>query len=340
MLENYSVFGVGNPLMDIISPVSPSHLRRMGAVPGAMELIDGGRAGQINSEIDACSRYPGGSCANTLRGVAWLTNRGLDSHRLKKPVMNGMVGDDRLGHLLISSLSDAGVVSRLSLHPKEPTGTSLVLVTPDGQRTMFTSLGASQKLRPGDIDREALDRSTFFYATAYLWGLAGLQEALFVASSEARKKGILVAFDIADPFIANRFGRELKDWISNSVDLLFANEDEARMLATIIDGEPAIGAPEVACASVATLAPTVVVKVGADGCVVWQYGKLLLSAPGVPARVLDTTGAGDSFSAGFLFAMLAGGSPKEAASLANRLGAAIVEVEGCNYDEISLGFSL
>ena len=338
-MGNYSVFGVGNALMDLIGRVSPAHLRRLGATPGTMTLVDAERAARIVARLERLAQRPGGSCANTLRGIAWLAQH--DGNRpLVSPVMTGMIGDDRVGRDLIRGLGDAGVVTRLSAHPSEPTGTSSVLVTPDGQRTMFTSLGACLRLSPQHLDRAALAASSCFYATAFLWGLSGVQEALCAGAAAARAVGALVAFDVADPFVAHTFGGELLDWVPGAVDLLFANEQEARTLAGLIDGTTPDGEPETACASLAALAPAVVVKLGADGCMVWQHGEVISRAPGVKAAAVDTTGAGDSFAAGYLYGLLSGGSPADAAALGNRVAAAIVEVEGCDYPAVAPGFSV
>jgi sugar/nucleoside kinase (ribokinase family) len=134
-------------------------------------------------------------------------------------------------------------------------------------------------------------------------------------------------------------GRELLEWIPGSVDLLLANEQEARMLTEIVTGAPAEGEVELACAAVAELAPTVVVKLGAAGSLVWERGTIAVRAPGVQAQAVDTTGAGDSFAAGYLYALLAGGGAADAASLGNRVAASIVEVEGCDYSAVSAGIS-
>lgn len=338
-MSNYSVFGVGNPLMDIIGRVSTEQLHKLGVTPGSMTLVDVEHAAQIVKGLDQIVQRPGGSCANTLRGIAWLAQHDR-SHTHEKPLLTGVIGNDTVGRDLIRGLRDAGVATRLSFHSSERTGTSSVLVTPDGQRTMFTSLGASQNLLPKHLDRHAIAHSSCFYATAFLWGLTGGQETLFAGAAAARDKGSLVAFDVADPFVVSMFGHELLKWIPNSVDLLFANEQEARALAMLIDGKSGNGDPESACASVSSLASTVVIKVGADGSMVWQEGELVSRASGVPASAIDTTGAGDSFAAGFLYGMLAGGSPTDAATLGNRVGAAIVEVEGCDYPAVDSGFSV
>lgn len=337
-MANYSVFGVGNPLMDMIGHVSDEHLQRVGAQPGTMTLVDGERAERIAAGLARPGRRPGGSCANTLRGLAWLSRQAA-ADAIAPPVMTGVIGDDAIGRDLSKRLEATGVVSRLSAHTDKPTGTSVVLVTPDGQRTMFTSLGACLELSPGRLDRAAIARSDCFYATAYLWAPPGPRQALTTAAAAARAGGATVAFDVADMVVVGNSGHELVKWIPGSVDLLFANEEEARTLTEVLTGTPAEGDVGTACAALGELAPTVVVKLGAAGSLVWERGALATRMPGVRARVVDTTGAGDSFAAGYLYAKLTGGGPEEAASLGNRVGAAIVEVEGCDYSAVVEGVS-
>ena len=336
-MANYSVFGVGNPLMDMIGHVSAEQLEWVGATPGTMSLVNADRAASIAANLSRAERRPGGSCANTLRGLAWLA-RQADADTTAPPVMTGVVGDDAVGRDIVRRLGGLGVATRLGTHRDEPTGISVVLVTPDGQRTMFTALGACQALSVDHLDRTAIAASSCFYATAYLWGPPGPRQALRTAAAAAGTVGAPVAFDVADMGIVGASGAELLAWIPAAVDLLFANEQEARMLAGLITGVPGTGDPEAACAALAGLAPTVVVKLGAAGCLVWERGAVAARVPGVRADVLDTTGAGDSFAAGYLYAMLAGGSAAEAAALGNRVAAAIVEVSGCDYSAVSADF--
>ncbi len=332
-MANYSVFGMGNPLMDLIGRVPAERLARTGAAPGTMSLVDAERAAQVAGGLRRHERRPGGSCANTLRGLAWLA-RLAGGGASAPPVMTGMVGGDALGRELARRLAAAGVASGLGTHPHEPTGTSVVLVTPDGQRTMFTSLGACRTLAAGHLDRAAIAASACFYATAYLWGPDRPEGALRAAAAEARAGGVPVAFDVADVLVVREFGRELLDWIAGSVDLLFANEQEARALAALVAGGTGGGDPVPACAPLAGVAPAVVVKLGAAGCLVLERGAAAALIAGVPVDPLDTTGAGDSFAAGYLHAMLAGGSAAQAAALGNRVAAAIVAVDGCDYEAV------
>ena len=335
-MANYSVFGVGNPLMDMIGHVSHEHLQRVGAQPGTMNLVDGGRAARIAAGLTRPGRRPGGSCANTLRGLAWLSGQ---ADAIAPPVMTGVVGDDAIGRDLRLRLEATGVVSALSAHPDKATGTSVVLVTPDGQRTMFTSLEACLELSEDHLDRAAIACSDCFYATAYLWAPPGPRSALTTAAAAARAGGAMVAFDVADMVVVRNSGHELVEWIPGSVDLLLANEQEARTLAEVVTGMPAEGPVGLACAALGKLAPTVAVKLGPAGSMVWERGAIAARAPGLEARVVDTTGAGDSFAAGYLYARLTGGGPEEAASLGNRVAAAIVEVEGCDYSAVVDGTS-
>lgn len=265
----------------------------------------------------------GGSCANTIRGIGWLANgdNGFDP-----PAYTGAVGKDEVASTFEELLVTEGVTPLLA-KKDTPTGTSAIAVTPDSERTMFTNLSACRALELADIDRSASTSSRILHTTGYMWDTQNQQAAAESAVETARGAGILISFDIADPFVVDRYREKLLSWIPGKVDLLFANEEELRRLTEETGDRSEV------IAKASRFAPLVVMKVGADGCLVHEEGKVI-QVPGDPAPVKDTTGAGDAFAGGFLFGVLMGREPRECARLANRLAAAVVGVEGCTYSEV------
>ncbi len=324
----YSVFGVENPLMDIIAHVDQGLPGRFGKQRGSMHLVEYAEVERLLAAITACRRSPGGSAANTARGIA-AVSRGLpcvgDCGEVEQPVFNGAVGRDPTGDEFLEAMQAEGVAASLVRKPL-PTGVSLILVTPDGERTMNTHLGACRLFGPEDLDRDRLARSRMLYLTGYLWDTDCQRRAAAAAVETARagRRPIPVAFDLADPFAVRRFGDLFRTWIPGTVDVLFGNRDELSILTG--------GACDEDCVKAAVaLAPVVVMKIGAQGCIV-GHGSRRLHVPGVKVRVVDTTGAGDAFAAGFLHAHLRGRPLAECAEVANRIAAGVVAVEGCLYD--------
>lgn len=329
-MDGHSVFGVENPLVDIIARVDAAFLEARGKRPGTMHLIDEAESAALvaalerpQSGIAAPRTLPGGSAANTLRGVAWLNRDG----GLAAPVYGGAVGRDSLGDGYLAALRAAGVEPVL-VRREARTGTSIILVTPDGERTMNTNLGACRLFRAGDLDLERLARSRVVYLTGYLWDTENQREAAERAADFARSRGIPVAFDLADPWAVERYQERFRDWVPRSVDVLFANGKELALLT-------GAGCDEDCMDAARGLAPLVVMKVGAGGC--WVGGRNMPRAELVPTaavKPLDTTGAGDAFAGGWLHGQLSGRGPLECARAANRLAGGIVRVYGCDYEAV------
>jgi sugar/nucleoside kinase (ribokinase family) len=331
----HSVFAVENPLMDVISHVDYSFLERFKKQPGTMHLVEYAEVASLLREAGASKTFPGGSAANTARGVAWLSGasaRGLVESILGSaaaaatalpPVFNGAIGRDPRGDEFAARIEAEGVHGSL-VRKDTPTGTSVILVTPDGERTMNTFLGACRGFTAADLDLERLAESRMLYLTGYLWDTDNQREAAEAACASARRNAIPIAFDLADPFAVRRYGEKFRSWIPGKVDVLFGNKDELSLLTGAACDED--------CASeAAALAPLAVMKVGDKGCILSWHGRLE-QVPAVRVTRVDTTGAGDSFAAGFLYGRLAGADPITCARLANAVAARVVGVEGCRYD--------
>jgi sugar/nucleoside kinase (ribokinase family) len=333
----YSLYGVENPLMDVIAHVDYSFLERFKKAPGAMHLVEYEEISMLLAELRAFRTSPGGSAANTTRGIAWLSGdegKALRDSVLGRPsrpaaaplapVFNGAIGRDARGDEFSSKIAGAGVRAAL-VRKEKPTGTSVILVTPDGERTMNTFLGACRDFQVEDLALEELAASRMLYLTGYLWDTENQRKAAEHAARFSREAGraVTVAFDLADPFAVRRYAEKFRAWIPGRVDILFGNREEFALLTGSSCDEDCIS-------DAANLAPMVVMKTGEKGCLVWWDGRYE-AVSGVAVKAVDTTGAGDAFAAGFLHGMLEGASPIECARLANAVAARIVSVEGCSY---------
>lgn len=317
-----TVYGMGNPLMDVICRVQHSALESLGYAPGSMNLVDHFKQEEILAACVSTKMLAGGSCANTIRAFAFLS--GGESVR---PAYTGGVGTDETGRAFDELLTAEGVESRLG-RKATPTGRSVILVTPDGQRTMFTYLGACREMTADDLDRQLLSEAGIFHTTGYMWDTAGQEEAARWAMSAAKGEGTVVSFDIADPFVVARYRDKLLDWLPGHTDILFANQEELSALVGIEGPEESI------VASALSIAPTVVMKVGRRGAYIGESGDVSL-VPGTPVEPLDTTGAGDSFAGGFLHALASGADHLTAVKLANAIASQVVGVDGCDYARLN-----
>lgn len=318
-----SVYGIGNPLMDIIIRADSGSLRRLSAVAGSMNLVGYEQQQNAIASGTVVRQLPGGSCANTIRGIQWLL-RVFGS--TNAPAYTGGIGRDRQG-VAFETLLDTEGVHPLLAKKSTPTGSSAIVVTPDSQRTMFTYLGACRDLNQGDVDQAAIKSCRIFHTTGYMWDTSNQEVAVKSAVASARSSQSTISFDVADSFVVDRYRDSLISWIPGNVDILFANRDELARL-TGVESEPAA-----ILDAASSLAPTVVMKVGPRGCLV-LCDDGVCEQPAYPAEPTDTTGAGDAFAAGFLFGVLQRLDVVKCAFTANRIAAAICTVDGCNYDAL------
>jgi sugar/nucleoside kinase (ribokinase family) len=318
----FSVFGLGNPLLDFIAPVEAPILESLAAKKGTMNLIDLDGMERVLSKLDGYTNIPGGSAANTLRGISWL-DRG---EQLEGLLYCGAVGPDSRGKAYNGSLERAGIDVQV-VTKSLPTGCSVILVTPDHERTMFTYLGACREYGLEDLDLTALSSSKIFYTTGYMWDTDNQKQAVMRAMEYSRERGVGIFFDLADPFVVRRYHEEFRSWLPSRVDVLFGNRDEFQiMFGPDLDDWQLL-------AEAAEVSPVLLMKTGCDGCVVSDHGALR-RIEGFCVDPLDTTAAGDCFSAAFIFASLRGYPPVQAARLANRLAASIVTVLGCDFSNL------
>ena len=316
----YSVVGIGYAIMDFVAHVPAAEVLRSGARPGTMQLVDHGRSRALRRPLTPARILPGGSCANTMRGLGWL--RAALGGDLEPPLFVGVGGRDEEGRAYARALRCGGVATALQRR-SGATATSTVLVTPDGERTMFTCLAVSPRFEPPLMPAEVWTAARACYATGFLCDVATSLDALSRCAAAAVRRKVPVVFDLADPLVVERHRRLLCDWMPGTVTVLIGNREELHVLTRCNDDGSAL-------AAAGEMASIVVMKVGAAGALVWEPGSVQAVAT-VAVAAVDTTGAGDAFAAGFLFRWLAGSLPAAAAAMGNLLAGAVVAVEGCDY---------
>jgi sugar/nucleoside kinase (ribokinase family) len=305
----YDVLGIGNALFDVLVQTDEGFLAAHGMTKGGMALIDEARALSIYQDMGPATEMSGGSAANTIVGVANLGARAAYIGKIK---------DDQIGRLYMHDIRAAGVAFETKPASDGPaTGCSYILVTPDGERTMNTYLGAAQDLTPSDIDAAQIAASAIIYLEGYLWDPKSAKEAFVKASTIAHDAGREVALTLSDSFCVDRYRDEFLDLMrKGTVDLVFANEAELHSLYQTSDFDTALK-------QLRTDAKVGVVTRSEKGCVVASKNGVT-AVPAFPIeKMVDTTGAGDLFAAGFLFGLVRG-TGFEAAGRLGALAAAEV----------------
>ena len=307
----FDVLGIGNAIVDVIARTEEDFLLEQSMHKGTMALINEARAQSIYAAMGPAIETSGGSAANTIVGLASLGSRSA---------FIGKVKDDELGRTFAHDIRAAGATYTTPLASDGPsTARCYVLVTPDGERTMNTYLGAAQGLHPADIDADLVAASAVLYLEGYLWDPKNAKDAFIKAAKIAHEAGRTVALSLSDAFCVDRWrGEFLQLMRSRTVDLIFANEAELRSLYQASDFDSAI-------AAVRLDGSTAVVTRSEKGCIVLSPDGIE-AVPAFPVeRVVDTTGAGDLFAAGFLSGLARGAEDRTC----GRLGAlAAAEVIG------------
>jgi sugar/nucleoside kinase (ribokinase family) len=300
MSQAQDVVGLGNAIVDVIAHAEDAFLAAEGMAKGAMTLIEAERAETLYARMGPGVESSGGSAANTMAGIASLGGRAA---------FIGKVKDDQLGAIFAHDIRAAGVAFRT--RPAlggAPTARCLIFVTPDAQRTMNTYLGASVELGPEDVDEALIAAAQVTYLEGYLWDRPRAKDAFRKAARTAHEAGRKVALTLSDPFCVERHRAEFQELVRGPVDILFANEAEIRALWQVRDFDAALAATR-GLVQIAALTRS------EKGSVVLSNGKTE-SVPAEPVqRVVDTTGAGDLFAAGFLHGLTQGRPPAEAARI-------------------------
>lgn len=287
----FDVIGLGNAIADVICEVDEGFLAAYGIAKGGMTLIDAFRARQLEDAIKNATVTPGGSAANTIAGIASFGGRGA---------FIGRVRDDYLGEGFAKGTRAAGVAFETPFATEgASTARSVILVTPDGERSMNTYLGASVEIGEGDIDAAAVASASVLFIEGYLWDAPAMQAAIRKAIRAAKAAGRKVAFTASDAFCVGRFRADFIELIETDVDILFANEAEIISLYETADFDTAFQSAR-ATGKICALTRS------EKGAVIVEGAAVHLIDAQKDVRVADTTGAGDQFAAGFLFGHVTG----------------------------------
>ncbi len=307
------VVAIGHAIVDVLTHADDAELERLQLSKGIMALIDADQAETLYAAMGPAVEVSGGSAANTAAGIASFGGAAA---------FMGKVRDDELGAVFSHDIRAEGVEYATPPAEKGPaTARCLVLVTPDAQRTMSTYLGAATGLRPDDLDDEVIARARVTYLEGYLWDPPEAIDALRRAMDVAHAAGRKVAFSLSDPFCVERHRDEFLDLMDDHVDVLFANEAEVMSLTRAGTLDEAVKAVTGRCGLVA-------ITRGPEGSVVVD-GDAVTEVPAMPVDdVVDTTGAGDLYAAGFLYGLTHGADAETCASLGGVAAAEVISHVG------------
>ena len=283
----YDVLAIGNAIVDVMAPCADDLIEELGLAKGGMTLVDTDRAKELYDAMGRATEISGGSAANTLAGMSSLG---------AQCAFIGQVAADQLGEIFSHDIRAVGIDFDTAPRAGDPpTARCLIFVTPDGQRTMNTFLGASQFLPPAVLDEAAIADSEVLYLEGYLWDPEEPRAAMRRAIAAAKDAGRKVAFTLSDAFVIERHGADFRAMIeTGEIDILFANHVELAALTGHDDFDAGL-------AELAPKVPMLVVTRSEQGAVA-MHGGQRFEVPAEPvAQVVDTTGAGDLFAAGFLY---------------------------------------
>ena len=307
--QELGLVGIGNAIVDVLAHADEAFLLRHALTKGAMTLIDDQRADEVYAAMGPGIEVSGGSAANTMVGFAALRGEGA---------FIGKVREDQLGEVFAHDLRAAGVRFTTGLAVDGPaTARCLIVVTPDAQRTMNTYLGACVGLGPDDVDVDAVGAAKVTYLEGYLWDPPDAKAAFRKAISVAHAAGREVALTLSDPFCVDRYREEFLKLAETEIDILFANEDEIIALYELPSFDDAVQRVR------GRRGVTVLTRSAAGSIVVGADSLHVIDAEPV-AKVVDTTGAGDLYAAGFLYGYIRGFGAYESGRLGSIAAAEII----------------
>ena len=283
--KKYDIVGIGNAIVDLIAEVDDSYLEKNSINKGSMSLVDYDVANRIGNEVDIVKTISGGSVANSIVCIA---------QQNLKTVFIGKVNQDELGEKFAKGLAEENVEFKItkSLANKH-TARCIILVSTDAERTMNTYLGVSQELTEEDIDLNIIEESSILYLEGYLWDLDNAKKTIKKSISTAINSETKIAFSISDAFCVDRFREEFIDLVNNSADIIFANESEIKSLFETNELNDAIKK----CQDTKKI---FAVTLGDKGAKIIYKNEVIDIKAEVINKLVDTTGAGDLFAAGFL----------------------------------------
>jgi sugar/nucleoside kinase (ribokinase family) len=317
-MSSYDVLGIGNAIVDVISRADDGFLAKHALTKGAMMLIDEARAETLYAAMGPGIEVSGGSCGNTMAGVASFGGKGAYIGKVRNDQLGAVFGHD------LKSLGVAFDTPQATVGPS--TARCLILVTPDAQRTMNTYLGACTGLGPADIDTAAVAGAAVTYVEGYLWDEPEAKKAVLKAFDTAHAAGKLVSITLSDSFCVDRYRDEFRALVRDKIDILFGNESEIKSLYQVDSFDKAMEAARKE-AKIAALTRS------EKGSVVIKGGETY-EVPAAPvAKVVDTTGAGDLYAAGFLYGFTRGKPLAECARLGGLAAAEIISHVGARPEK-------
>jgi sugar/nucleoside kinase (ribokinase family) len=308
------IVGIGNALVDVMTLIDSDNILENFSLPkGSMQLVDEGKSSLIKSQTTNFNRImaSGGSVANTIHGLGML---GIKSGFI------GSVGKDDNGDFFEKDMKKAGVKTYLSRR-NSVTGTAVALISPDSERTFATHLGAAVELEAGDLNASFFNEYDILYLEGYLIFNRPLVERACVLARENKMK---IAIDLSSYNVVEAKLQDFKEIIEKYVDIIFANEEEAKSFTGL--------APEEALISLSDLCEIAVIKVGKDGSMV-KRGDEIVKIGTIPVNCIDTTGAGDLYASGFLYGYAHGLSLKKCGLFGSVLSGHVIEFVGARMDE-------
>jgi sugar/nucleoside kinase (ribokinase family) len=314
LMSDIDVLCIGNAIVDIIAQCDDAFLVENGIIKGAMNLIDTERAELLYSRMGPAIEASGGSAGNTAAGIASLGGRSA---------FFGKVSQDHLGKIYTHDIRAQGVAfDTKPLTGEPPTARSMIFVTPDGERSMNTYLGACVELGPEDVEEEKAKAAKVTYFEGYLWDPPRAKEAIRLTASHAHAAGREFSMTLSDPFCVDRYRAEFLDLMrSGTVDIVFSNESEAKSLYQTESFEVALEAIRKDCKLAA-------VTRSEKGSVIVR-GNETVSVPAIEIeKLVDTTGAGDLYAAGFLFGYTSGRSLKDCGLLGSLAAGLVIQQIG------------
>jgi len=313
--QKLDVYGVGNALVDILALVEEDFITKYSLQKSGMTLMDAQTQGGILAGLENISlkKRSGGSAANSMIAIAQSGGTGI---------FVGKVASDPNGELYRQDMLDLKIEFNVAPAPTadEPTGTSVILTTPDAERTMCTNLGVSANLSASDINAEQIKRCKYTYVEGYLWTGDDTKQACIQAMEDSKRQEVKVSFTFSDLFLVNLFADDFRQVLSNYCDVLFCNADEARNFS-------GIDSLDESAAKIGELVETAFITNGKEGCLVVK-DKQIIPVPGFPATAIDTVGAGDAFAGGVLYGITHGYQPIQAARWGNYLASNVVQIQG------------
>ena len=310
-----AIYGIGNPIVDIIFHVSDDEIKSLGLKKGTMSLVTKDRQTEIINYLNLknASISPGGSAPNTIITCSGL---GIPS------VLSGKLGNDNFGKIYLEQIARYGVISKV-VQGNGVTGTSVVLITPDAERTMNTHLGMCREYDETDLDEQLLVNSSFLYFTGYMWDTDSQKRAIQKAVKIAKSANLKICFDVADPFVVERNRVEFIDFIENNVDIIFVNEPELLILLQSHNVDESVN-------KLMNIVKYGAVKLGKKGSIVfYDNNKSIIKSKSIFAK--DTTGAGDMYAAGFLSSFFKTKDYKTSGRIGSALAEKIIQIDGAQF---------